>query len=283
MRPVMEKRGFELRHLIYIIIIIICLIAIGIAFYMQFFKDEKIGLILGITKEEEDKEIQKLQENFLSIFDNIRDIVSNYDGNIHKIKDDEVIILVANNIQEQTENYTLDLKIPYFNINADNAKKHNQQIKSIFKDKSESITSSNNSKNIIYNVKYKAYVNNNILSLVILSELKEGNNNERIIIKTYNYNLQNNEIINIGDVIKQKNIDTSSANKKIKSEIDSSQEQNIKLSELGYNVAVRDTSKDEYKIENVSEFFLGENGYLYVIFPYGNEEFTSEFDVIIFK
>ena len=60
MRPVMEKRGFELRHLIYIIIIIICLIAIGIAFYMQFFKDEKIGLILGITKEEEDKEIQKL-------------------------------------------------------------------------------------------------------------------------------------------------------------------------------------------------------------------------------
>ena len=248
----MEKRGFELRHLIYIIIIIICLIAIGIAFYMQFFKDEKIGLILGITKEEEDKEIQKLQENFLSIFDNSIDIVSNYDGNIQKIKDDEDIILVANNIQEQTENYTLDLKIPYFNINADNAKKHNQQIKSI-------------------------------LSLAILSELKEGNNNERIIIKTYNYNLQNNEIINIGDVIKQKNIDISSANKKIKSELDSSQEQNIKLSELGYNVAVRDTSKDEYKIENVSEFFLGENGYLYIIFPYGNEEFTSEFDVIIFK
>ena len=117
---------------------------------MQFFKDEKIGLILGITKEEEDKEIQKLQENFLSIFDNSIDIVSNYDGNIHKIKDDEDIILVANNIQEQTENYTLDLKIPYFNINADNAKNHNQQIKSIFKDKSESITSSNNSKNIIY-------------------------------------------------------------------------------------------------------------------------------------
>ena len=52
MRPVMEKRGFELRHLIYIIIIIICLIAIGIAFYMQFFKDEKIGLILVIKKEE---------------------------------------------------------------------------------------------------------------------------------------------------------------------------------------------------------------------------------------
>ena len=54
MRPVMEKRGFELRHVVYIIILIVCLIAIGIAVYMQFFKDEKIGLILGITKEQED-------------------------------------------------------------------------------------------------------------------------------------------------------------------------------------------------------------------------------------
>ncbi len=38
MRPVMEKkRGFELRHVVYIIILIVCLIAIGIAVYMQFF------------------------------------------------------------------------------------------------------------------------------------------------------------------------------------------------------------------------------------------------------
>ena len=59
MRPVMEKRGFELRHVVYIIILIVCLIAIGIAVYMQFFKDEKIGLILGITKEQEDEEIKQ--------------------------------------------------------------------------------------------------------------------------------------------------------------------------------------------------------------------------------
>ena len=46
--------------------------------------------------------------------------------------------------------------------------------------------SSNSSKNIIYNVKYKAYEQNNILSLIILSELKEGESSERIIIQTYN-------------------------------------------------------------------------------------------------
>ena len=283
MRPEMEKRGFELRHIIYIIILIVCLIAIGIAVYMQFFKDEKIGVILGISKEKEDVEIKQLKENFLNIFDNKLDIISEYNGNVNKIKDDSDVIIMAYDTQEQEENYTIDFKIPYFNINSESAKTYNQQIKSTFKDKSESIISSTSRKNVVYNVKYKAYENNNILSLIILSELKEGNNNERIIIQTYNYDLQTNDVIKIDSIIKEKNIDTKIANEKIKNEINSSQEQNIKLSELGYNVTVRDTNKDEFKIENATEYFLGENGYLYVVYPYGNNEFTSELDVVIFK
>lgn len=283
MRPVMEKRGFELRHIIYIIIIIFCLIAIGIAFYMQFFKDEKLGLILGIVKEEEDAEIKQLKENFLNIFDNSIDVITQYNGNLNKIKEDDDVILIAYNTQEQKENYTVDFKIPYFNINSENAKKYNQQIKSLFKDKSESVLSSTSRKNIIYNVKYKAYENNNILSLVILSELKEGESNERIIIQTYNYNLQTNEMVSINDIIKEKNINIANANNRIKNEINNSQEQNLKLAELGYNVTIRDTSKEEYKIENATEYFLGENGYLYVIYAYGNNDFTSELDVVIFK
>lgn len=283
MRPEMERRGFELRHIIYIIILIVCLIAIGIAVYMQFFKDEKIGVILGISKEKEDVEIKQLKENFLNIFDNKLDIISEYNGNVNKIKDDSDVIIMAYDTQEQEENYTIDFKIPYFNINSESAKTYNQQIKSTFKDKSESIISSTSRKNVVYNVKYKAYENNNILSLIILSELKEGNNNERIIIQTYNYDLQTNDVIKIDSIIKEKNIDTKIANEKIKNEINSSQEQNIKLSELGYNVTVRDTNKDEFKIENATEYFLGENGYLYVVYPYGNNEFTSELDVVIFK
>lgn len=283
MRPVMEKRGFELRHIIYIIIIIFCLIAIGIAFYMQFFKDEKLGLILGIVKEEEDAEIKQLKEDFLNIFDNSIDVITQYNGNLNKIKEDDDVILIAYNTQEQKENYTVDFKIPYFNINSENAKKYNQQIKSLFKDKSESVLSSTSRKNIIYNVKYKAYENNNILSLVILSELKEGESNERIIIQTYNYNLQTNEMVSINDIIKEKNINIANANNRIKNEINNSQEQNLKLAELGYNVTIRDTSKEEYKIENATEYFLGENGYLYVIYAYGNNDFTSELDVVIFK
>ena len=283
MRPEMEKKKFELRHIVYIIIIIVCLVAVGVAVYMQFFKDEKLGVIVGITKEKEDEEIKKLKENFLNIFDNNIEKVSEYNGSVNKIKEDEDIILVAYDTQEQEENYMVDFKIPYFNINSDVVKQYNQQIKSIFKDKSENVLSSKSRKNIVFNVKYKAYENVNILSLVILSELKEGESNERIIIQTYNYNLETNQMVNIDDVLKQKNIDTKSANNEIKNEINNSQEQNLKLAELGYNVTIRDVNKDEYKIENSKEFFLGQNGYLYVIYPYGNDEFTSEMDVVIFK
>ena len=137
MRPEMEKKKFELRHIVYIIIIIVCLVAVGVAVYMQFFKDEKLGVIVGITKEKEDEEIKKLKENFLNIFDNNIEKVSEYNGSVNKIKEDEDIILVAYDTQEQEENYMVDFKIPYFNINSDVAKQYNQQIKSIFKDKSE--------------------------------------------------------------------------------------------------------------------------------------------------
>ena len=28
---------------------------------------------------------------------------------------------------------------------------------------------------------------------------------------------------------------------------------------------------------------LGKDGYLYIIYPYGNKEFTSQMDIVIFK
>ena len=151
MRPVIEKPKFEVRHIAYILIIIICVLSIGVAVYMQFFKDEKLGVIFGITSEEEDEEYNLLKENFLNIFDNSLEVIEQYTGNIEKIKKEEDIVLLAFNTQEQTDNYTLDLKIPYFNINSDMAKQYNQRIKSTFKDKSESVISSTTKENILYN------------------------------------------------------------------------------------------------------------------------------------
>lgn len=281
--PVIEKRRFEVRHIAYIIIGIICIIAIGMAVYIQFFQDEKIGVILGITNEEDDDEIINLKGNFLNNFNNNIEIIEPYTGEIEKIREKEDLIFLGYNIQEQKESYTVDLKIPYFNINSEVARQFNQDIKAIFRDRAEDVISSINGTNAIYNVKYKAYVKNNILSLVVLSELKEDDNSERIIIQTYNYNIAEDKKVNIDEILQIKEIDANQANSKIKNEIDKSQEQNIKLSELGYNVIVRDTNIDMYKIENAEEYFLGDKGYLYILYSYGNEEYTSEIDVVIFR
>ena len=52
------------------------------------------------------------------------------------------------------------------------------------------------------------------------------------------------------------------------------------LKELGYEIYNRDISRDIYKIENTTEFYLNKNA-LYIIYPYGNETNTSETDLII--
>ena len=283
MRPVIEKNSFGVRHVVYIIMITICVIAIGIGVYMQFFQDEKLGVILGITKEDEDIELKNLKDNFFNIFSNNIDVLEAYEGKTTKIKEDMEIIVTAYNKEEQGENYNINLKIPYFNIRSEEAIKINREIQSTFKDKFESINLSKLEKSIIYNVKYKAYINKNILSLVILSELKEENSNQRIIIQTYNYNLNENKLVTIAEIIQNKNIDITKANQTIRETIDSSQDENLKLKELGYEVDLRDSNSEEYKIQNAEQFFIGEKGYLYIVYPYGNKEFTSEMDLIIFR
>lgn len=282
MRPVIEKQGFKAIYIVYIALAILCIIAIGIAVYMQFFKDEKIGVVLGITKKE-DKEYNELKENFTNIFTNNITKENMYTGEIKKIRENEDIVFSAYNVQEQKDNYIINIQLPFFNINSDTAKEINKELTKSFKEKSEQIMKSNTEEKKIYTIKYKAYVTNEILSMVILSELKEGNNNQRIIFKSYNYNLATNKQVDINELIQLKNIDKTNANKKIKEEIEKSQEQNTKLAELGYNTITRDATSDTYKIENTKEFFLGDKGYLYIIYPYGNKEYTSEMDIVIIK
>ena len=52
---------------------------------------------------------------------------------------------------------------------------------------------------------------------------------------------------------------------------------------MGYNTNIRDSDADMYKIENAKEFFIGDNGKLYIVYAYGNSEYTSEMDIVIFE
>ena len=51
----------------------------------------------------------------------------------------------------------------------------------------------------------------------------------------------------------------------------------------GYPVYERNLESEIYKIENITNFFLNEEGKLYIVFAYGNQNFTSEFDIVKYE
>ena len=282
MNVVLEKKPAVKKKtkIIYIILLIICLIAISVAVYMQFFRNENLGLILGITnnnKSEEEYEI--LKQEFDNLFNNTaRD---NNNVNINKIQNDREIIYTGYQSNENSpNNYDINVNIPYININSDIIKKYNQEIRSIFEEKAKSILTTKD-EHIIYTVEYGCYLDDGILSLIIRSTLKEGNSAQRVIIQTYNYNLQTNQEITIEQLIKAKGTTNEIIQGKIDEEIYSQQQQAEELRKLGYNIYARDYKSDIYKIENIQQFFIN-NDDIYIIYPYGNDNFTSEMDLIIF-
>ena len=53
-----------------------------------------------------------------------------------------------------------------------------------------------------------------------------------------------------------------------------------KMAESGYTVYQRDVNDEMYQIDNITNFIEGPNGELYIIFAYGNNNYTSEMDII---
>lgn len=265
----------------YILIILVCIIAIIAAVIIQV-KIDKEGTENKLpTIGEEDLESYKTEFN--NIFQNKVNYLENNKYKITKIEQEKEIVYAGyENEESKINNYELDVSIPYINIRNDVTEKFNEQIVDTFEKKAKSILNNNNNTgSAIYTVNYSAYVTNNILSLVIRSTLKEGNNPQRDIIQTYNYDLINQKEYTMEDILDKKGITKRQANEKIKEEIKKVEKRVQELSLLGYNVFPRDSEDDMYSINNVTEYFIGENDALYIIFAYGNENNTSEMDIII--
>lgn len=220
----------------------------------------------------------KLKLEFDSIFSNSL-INENNKYDVKKVDKEKNLIYTKyeNNTIEQNH-YDLDINIPYININSEIINKYNDEIK-VFQEKVESILKTKN-QNTIFTVEYNAYIDDNILSLIIRSNLKERTNPQRVIIQTYNYDLQNNKEVTIQDVLKKKNLDKELVQDKINKEIEVEQKKAQDLKSLGYNIFVRDSKSSIYKIENLTEFYIC-NDVIYIIYAYGNEKLTSEMDMII--
>ena len=272
----MEKE-FNLRKVFIISILVICVIAINLAVYSWITAKPKEN-----TENEEQVVIDKvaLTENFIKIFDNTIDYQNNK-FNIDKKEDLKELIYTSYLNQEEKENkYKLDVNIPYLNINNSTADAINTEINNLFYTKANNVLVNAN-QYTVYTVKYKAYINDNILSMIISSTLKEGDNAQREIIKTYNYNLSSNERLNINEVLEYRKLSSEYVQSEILKTIKTASENANIYIDLGYNKYIRNINDDMYKVQNTNVYFIGENKALYIIYPYGNTNYTSELDLLV--
>lgn len=270
--------------IIYISIILICIISIVIAFYVQFYARIDIASLVGLKEKKEfgqktEEEIEALKSNFNTVFiNNIEN--DNDENNGKKEQQDRKIVYTKYEKKESKINsYDLEVHIPYINIDNEVVKKYNQKIEEIFANKARNILGSEN-KNIIYNVEYVANIYDGILSVMVKSNLKEGSNAQKVVVQTYNYDLRNNKEITIDEMLKIKGMDKQLVQNKINDEISEEEKKVEDLKNLGYNIYTRDTSSNMYDIENASEFYVTEDT-LYIIYAYGNQTSTSEMDLVI--
>ena len=278
-----KKEKISKRRLaIYIIIIAICVIAIIVAVCIQILGNDFTNKISGVNKlkAKTEEEEQLLRNNFDNIFSNGLQIQDELTTDITKIDNnsDYVITNYSNN-EKVIGSYELNVNIPYINIDNDIIKQYNEEIKSIFTEKAQSILETKN-QNYIYSVEYQAYIENNILSLIIRSNLKQGANAQQLVIQTYNFDLINKKEITLNDEIETLGLDKEEVQKQIRNEVKKEQEKAEDLSELGYDIYRRDSESDYYLIDNSNIFFLHEQN-LYIIYPYGNNALTTEMDLVI--
>lgn len=268
--------------IIYTVSIISCIIAliiIGLSIYYGSDELDRLITVGGSSLSQEDEQYQLLVSNFDDIFQNHLEEYTT-DVNIKKIDEAQELVYTYYTKNENKKNsYDLNLNIPYINIDNETIAAYNEEIKQTYEATAERILQTEN-KNIIYSMQYEATIENDILSLIIRVNLKEESNAQRLIIQTFNYDLKNNKEINLEEMINLKQLNTNDVQNKINEEINSEYQRVEDLRSLGYEIFERNLENEMYKIENSQEFFV-KDGNIYIIYAYGNENFTSEMDLVI--
>ena len=264
--------------IVYILIISVCIISIILVIYAQFFEGRTVNTV-GKLKGKSDAGYEVLKSEFDDLFtNNLQKYDEKYDSKkIDRSK--ELVFTSYKNKEKKEDSYSLDVNIPYINVRNSTIKKYNDEIQNVFKNKAEEILKTQN-KNSIYTVQYSAYIQDGILSLVIRANLKEGTNAQRVIIKTYNFSLEENKEVDLKDILNMENVEVSYAQNKIDQEIQNEMKKAEDLKALGYSIYERDVTDSKYKVSNVGEFYF-HDGTIYIVFAYGNDKFTSEVDIAI--
>lgn len=217
-------------------------------------------------------DLEELENNFNSIFVNKMDPEDNAD----------VMYLAYNINKEETSKYKISAQIPNIVINTSTTDIINKDIFNTFVKTIVEIMRQAN-KYTIYTIDYVSYLNNDILSIAIRCKVKEGANPQRTIIKTYNYDMKNDKLLSLQDIIDLKNLDKKEVQANILNKVEKEIKNSQNIENTGYNVYKRNLEDNMYKVENTSEYFLGTQNVLYILYPYGNSNYTSEMDLIICK
>ncbi len=271
---------------LYILISLFCIFAIIAGIYAQFIDASPTGT--GVAEEEQNVIQEKTQDEIKSDFNDLFTNELNlgtFDTTGIQKNDQTQEIVYSLSTERVNEFCEINLNIPVINIRSDLSNTFNSMTQADFVNKAnEVIQNTDSTKKIIYTVDYTAYVNSNILSVVIKSTLKEGNSAQRVIVRTYNYNLSTNQEASLVDLITMKMLNKDEVNNKIMQVVTAENQEAENLQSMGYNtVFVRDLASDMYNIDNAGAYFLGPNQELYIVYPYGNSEFTSEMDIILFE
>lgn len=274
-----KERISKKRITIYLIVAAICILAIVVVIGVQVLGNDVVDNMFGINKltKRTEQEEAELKANFENIFDNQVE-----DKEEHKTKkedENQKIIYTSYQKKEKENGYEIDVNLPYVNIKNSSVQKFNKEISDIFEKKAEEILKETD-RNIIFTVKYTANIENDILSLIIYSDLKQDLSAQRTIIQTFNFNLETNKELTLDEVIKIYELNKDEVQNKINKDIQTAQKKSEDLIELGYNVFSRDVESDIYKVDNIEEYFIYNNN-IYIIFAYGNDKMTSEKDLVI--
>ena len=205
-----------------------------------------------------------LEEQFSELFNN---------------SENDYVSTLYNISENKSGKYKIEAKIPYIDSELDKDGKINKELNDIFAKKVIEIYN-NSSKYTLLTIDYASSINNNILSVAVKCLLKEGNNPQRTIIKTYNFDVENKTEITLLELTSQ------DEQKKLQDSIHTKIAAEIKreeaIEEQGYNVYKRNPNDDIYLLDNASEFYIN-NNILYIIYSYGNSSYTSTVDLIITK
>jgi len=254
-------------------ILLVCAISIAFGIYAQITSRSEIKA----KEEKENKDYEELENNFDEIFTNN---INKEKGAKENINYDD-IIYCAYSVENKETHYDINAKIPLFKIKNEDTEKIKKEIYNTFTKTIIDIVKKTNGYTT-FNLDYVAYANNNILSLIIRCTYKDGSNPQRKIIKTYNYDIESNKLIDINKILEYKNLNKEDMQTKITEKIRKENAEVKAFADQGYNVFVRNENDDIYKVENTPNFFIGKDNHLYLVYAYGNNNYTSELDLVIF-